>query len=155
MAAAAIHPLPTPQETVTLLLVSVCEDDRASLGEILRHSSWRLHYAAGWREALAFLERHPIPVVICERDLPDGCWKVLFDEASKLPQPPRLIVCSPFADNRLWAEVLNLGAYDVFITPFEPSEVFRVAFSAWQAWKNEPARGSLPAKPPASAHSLD
>ena len=45
--------------------------------------------------------------------------------------PPLLIVTSRFADERLWAEALNVGAYDVLAKPFERDEVNRVLTSAW------------------------
>ncbi len=37
--------------------------------------------------------------------------------------PPALIVTSPAAGPRLWAEVLNLGGYDVLAQPFSTEEV--------------------------------
>jgi hypothetical protein len=38
-------------------------------------------------------------------------------------------------DDRLWAEALNLGAYEVLVQPFDPEEVTRVVFSAWRNWE--------------------
>jgi hypothetical protein len=35
-------------------------------------------------------------------------------------------VSSRVADDRLWAEVLNLGGYDLLTNPFAPAEVSRV-----------------------------
>jgi hypothetical protein len=55
------------------------------------------------------------------------CPPIAFDFDS--PFPPSLIVFSCLADEFLWAEVLNLGGFDVRMTPFEPEEVLRVAFS--------------------------
>jgi DNA-binding response OmpR family regulator len=40
--------------------------------------------------------------------------------------PPDLIVASRLADEYLWAEVLNLGGYDVLAKPFNAEEVRRV-----------------------------
>jgi DNA-binding response OmpR family regulator len=45
-----------------------------------------------------------------------------------------LIVTSRLADDRLWAEALNLGAYDVIAKPFEASEVVRIAGLACAHW---------------------
>ena len=39
------------------------------------------------------------------------------------PFPPSLIVLSCRADEFLWAKVLNLGGFDVLMTPFEAEEV--------------------------------
>ena len=38
------------------------------------------------------------------------------------------------ADERLWAEALNLGAYDVLAKPFDRTEVMRVVSMAWMHW---------------------
>ena len=43
---------------------------------------------------------------------------------------PNLVVTSRLADDRLWAEVLNLGGWDVLSTPFEAAELIRVLFAA-------------------------
>jgi FixJ family two-component response regulator len=59
-------------------------------------------------------------VVICERSLADGDWKDLLGKTA------RLIVTSHAADEALWAEVLNLGGYDVLAQPFDEQEVRRV-----------------------------
>ena len=45
-----------------------------------------------------------------------------------------LIVTSRLADEYLWAEALNLGAYDMLAKPFDASEVVRVLGSAWRHW---------------------
>jgi hypothetical protein len=44
--------------------------------------------------------------------------------------PPELIVADRLADSALWAEVMNLGSYDLLITPFEAAEVLRVVSMA-------------------------
>ena len=57
---------------------------------------------------------------------------------------PNLIVSSPRADERLWAEVLNLGAFDLLMgAPFEPEEVLRVTESAWSARNIGARRGAV------------
>jgi DNA-binding response OmpR family regulator len=52
-----------------------------------------------------------------------------------------LIVCSLLADDRLWAEVLNIGGYDVLMKPFLPIEVTRVVRMAARQvrWKRQSA----------------
>ena len=39
---------------------------------------------------------------------------------------------SRLADEALWAEVLNLGGYDLLASPFDPIEVDRVVTLAWE-----------------------
>jgi DNA-binding NtrC family response regulator len=75
-----------------------------------------------------------LPIVICDRDLPDGGWRQLLQETEALPSPPKLIVSSRFADEELWMEVLRAGGHDVLRTPFEAGEAYRVVRFASEAW---------------------
>jgi hypothetical protein len=45
-------------------------------------------------------------------------------------------VASHFADDQLWAEALNLGAYDVLAMPLRAAEVFRSVSLAWRRWND-------------------
>ena len=70
-------------------------------------------------------------------------FEVVLDQVTILPDPPSFIVTSRLADERLWAEALNLGAYDVLAKPFHHTEAVRVFNGAWRAW-GRPVR--LPAR---------
>jgi len=59
-----------------------------------------------------------------------------------MPIPPQLIVADRLAHEGLWAEVLNLGCYDLLMTPFEAAEVLRVVPLAWDFWKRELGRAA-------------
>jgi DNA-binding response OmpR family regulator len=86
--------------------------------------------------ALAALRKVRVPVVVCESDLQPGTWKEVLEELRTLPDPPLLIVTSRIADERLWAEALNLGAYDVLAQPFDGTEVTRIVGMAWLRWND-------------------
>lgn len=134
MAAPCCNGIPCPREAVELLLVSSRELDHTTVTEILRRSHWKLQEAFGLEEALAFLRDHAVPVVICESTLPDGNWVRFLEEVAQLPEPPSVIVSSRLADERLWAQVLNLGGYDLLLIPFRPEEVLRTSHLAWLSW---------------------
>jgi hypothetical protein len=55
---------------------------------------------------------------ICDERLPDGSWRGVMRTLETLSDPRLLIVASHFADERLWAEVLNEGGFDVLAKPF-------------------------------------
>jgi len=74
--------------------------------------------------------------VVCERNLLPGTWKEMLDCLILLPQPSYLIVTAELADDYLWAEVLNLGAYDLLAKPFDGAEVSRVLSLAWLRWQD-------------------
>ena len=123
--------------TVSVLAVSPHEHDHACLRAILNHSNWRICRANGRHEAMSFLKRNRMAVLVCESDLPDGDWKDLFEALPSLKAPPLLVVASKRADDALWAEVLNLGAYDVLSKPFDRVEVTRIISLAWLHWKEQ------------------
>ena len=122
---------------VTVLAVSSSHEALASLSAIFSHSRWRLFQARSCAEAISFLEAHPVPVVISEQNLSDATWRDLLAYVVLLPNPSHLIVASRCADDRLWAEALNLGAHDVLAMPFRAAEVSHSVSLAWRQWKEE------------------
>jgi DNA-binding NtrC family response regulator len=106
--------------------VSSNEDDLRSLRDMLGKEQWIVRYAQTCHEARYWMEREKPAVVACERALPDGTWKDLHRMATSMAHPPPVVVVSRHADENLWAEVLNLGGYDVLATPLEKNEVSRV-----------------------------
>jgi DNA-binding response OmpR family regulator len=120
----------------TVLAVSSSNETLASLRAIFSHSRWRLFQAGSCAEAISFLKAHPIPVVICEQNLSDATWRDLLAYVVSLPKAPHLIVASRCADDRLWAEALNLGAHDVLAMPFRAAEVSHSVSLAWRRWNS-------------------
>lgn len=80
------------------------------------------------------LRIHPFEVVVCEQDLTPGCWKEVLDQVTILPDPPPLIVTARLADERLWAEALSMGAFDVLAKPLDSTETMRVISAAQRTW---------------------
>jgi DNA-binding NtrC family response regulator len=87
--------------------------------------------------ALALLQQHEIDVVVCEQNLQPGTWKDLLEKINGISNAPSLIVTSRLADWHLWAEALNLGAWDVLAKPFDLSEAIRSIQSAWRHWHDQ------------------
>lgn len=133
----------TPEEAAASVLL-VTSDDRheSSLRAIFEGTLHTTHRALNCFQAMLSLQDHGIAVVVAEADLPDGSWKDLLGIAANLPEPPQLVVFSRRADDMLWAEVLNLGGYDVLPVPFEAEEVLRTVSLACGARARRPA-GSL------------
>ncbi len=129
--------VPQPQTATMLLAVSSRREQHVVLKQVFRDTNWELREARTYRDALMVLCHDRMPVVICESCLPDGNWKDILSQVAVLADAPRLIVTSREADERLWAEVLNMGGYDVLTTPFEKNEVTRAVNRAWQSWEYE------------------
>jgi DNA-binding response OmpR family regulator len=128
--------------SVRVYSVSPVEEDHVALDQILTHSKrthlkFKVEAVPTLASALAVLQKSRIPIVVSERDLSPGSWKDLLDHSARLPVPPLLIVTSRLADDRLWSEALNFGAWDVLAKPFEAQEVCRVVEGAWLRWRNQ------------------
>ena len=132
----------TKNGIVPVLSISPMEEDHFFLQDILKRLQvtldpsrrFTVNPCATLAYGLAALRKRQFEVVVCEQDLPPGSWKDVIEQVTILPNPPSLIVTSRLADERLWAEALNLGAYDVLAKPFDRTEVMRVVSAAWRAW---------------------
>ena len=129
----------------SVLTVSPIEEDHAALERIFHDAPsvapggapWRLSRTLSLTAAAAALGQAEFAVVVCERDLAPGSWRDVLAATANLPRPPLLIVTSLHADNYLWAEALNIGAYDVVAKPFDRGEVVRVVSFACLRWRRE------------------
>ncbi len=129
-------PLPSVMG-LEILLASSHESDHDSLRVILGRCNCGLHCFRSCREAVSFLREHPVGVMITSATLPDGTWESLLSEISLFPDAPNLIVASRLADERLWAEVLNMGGYDLIFVPYDADEVLRITTQAWLDWERK------------------
>jgi len=137
---------PRPTRFVNILSVSPIDEDSLVLERIVNDSGWAEYTDGKWRViasrtlalAVTMLRQShdPIPIVLSERDLLPGSWIDVLDQSMLLPDPPFLVVTSRLADERLWAEALNRGAYDVLAKPFDGKEVIRMVCSAWLHWRD-------------------
>jgi DNA-binding response OmpR family regulator len=135
----------------TIVAVFSAPEDRTSLISIFAHSHWKLRFTSAFPQTQTALSTSPVGVVISETFLPDGhCWKDLLRELQKMEVPPPLIVADRLADDRLWAEVLNLGGYDLLAKPFDAKEVLHVVSAACRRRESEQGM-PLRRKPSSSA----
>jgi CheY-like chemotaxis protein len=132
--------------TIPVLSVSPIEEDHLFLEGIFSNHSywtpyadckWKLHKSLMLESALSTLHKNQIPIVISESNLLPGTWRDMLATIELLPTPPLLIVTSRLADEYLWAEALNLGAYDVLAKPFDSHELCRICSFAWLHWKDK------------------
>jgi DNA-binding NtrC family response regulator len=124
-------------DIIEVLSVSPIQEDHETLEGLLSRTNWKIQRANSLSSGLARLRQNRVPVVISERDLLPGTWQEIFVEAAQSPLPPFVIVTSRLADESLWAEALNIGAYDVLAKPLDAQEVVRVVSLAWLHWKDQ------------------
>jgi DNA-binding response OmpR family regulator len=129
---------------VPVLAITRAGYDRVALGAILGHSRWRPLWASAVGDGVGILTGVQPGVVLCTAEIAGPAWKEMVNEAARLRVPPAVVVLADSADDSLWAEVFNLGGYDVLIRPFDPREVIHVLSQAWRAW--DEARQRLEAR---------
>ena len=125
-----------PVDAIQVLALLPSEVDRQSLRDIFVHSNWRLQFAGTLNELRESLKSSQLGVVITDSCLSDCGWKAVLETADRMEGQPSVIVSSRLADDRLWAEVLNLGGFDVLVMPFERADVLRCVALAWHAWQD-------------------
>jgi CheY-like chemotaxis protein len=129
---------------VPVVSVSATEEDHVALQRILSDPNLSVQAklkcaiqpTVSTEAAAPLLQDGRIPVVFSEHDQ----WRNVLAQISLLPHPPLVIVTSRLADDRLWAEALNLGAYDVLSKPFVATEVTRTVILAWHHWQIQTAQ---------------
>jgi CheY-like chemotaxis protein len=133
-----------PVGTITVLSLSPAEDDHAVLDQTFRDSTLTLYPncrltlqpCPSLASTLAALRKHRIPIVLCDRDGQPEAWREIVRASKDLPAPPCVIVTSRLADDRLWMELLNCGAFDLLAKPFDKPDVIRIVHAAWVHWQN-------------------
>ena len=133
---------------VSALAVGAADEDQVNLEKIFTEWGWKLHRARNRSEARAFLDCTPVRVVISEQELPEGGWREMLDDLLQRSEPPALVVTSRLADESLWAEVLNMGGYDVLAKPLDNEEVTRVVSAAARHFDSERQRRKPQASTP-------
>jgi DNA-binding NtrC family response regulator len=101
-----------------LLFVGKGPDEHQALHRLLR--DWSIQTARSVEQAKCALDSERPTVVICEEEFADGTWRSLLKAAQKLTSPPPVIVLSLRSDDRLWADVLRQGGFDLLASPLDP-----------------------------------
>ena len=65
-------------------------------------------------------------LVLTDAELPDGSWQDLLQFVLDSRKACEILVSSRCADEDLWAEVLQRGAYDLLVEPYDQKEVCRI-----------------------------
>ncbi|MBZ5576970.1 MAG: response regulator [Acidobacteriia bacterium] len=136
---------------VTVLSVGPIDEHQIALAEIFCQSTWgmcpgtqwNLEFCSTLEASLPVLRDVHVPIVVCDGDTAAAGWRELLERVARESNPPLIIVTSRLADNRLWAEALNLGAHDVLAKPYDAAEVSRVLSQAWLRWAREGARSEM------------
>ena len=113
-----------------VLSVSAAEEDHSAVRLCLCDVLCDVIPAKTCTRAVQLLDHSEFSIVVCDSNLPDGTWRNVLEHFRHGSETPILIVSSHRADGNLWAEVLNLGGFDVIAKPFRASELRHVLETA-------------------------
>ena len=118
------------QPKITVMLV-MSRERRLLLLETLEVSGIDVLPACDCNEARRTLETQlQVQVVLTDRVLPDGDWRAVLEIVAQDRANVQVVVCSRLGDHTLLIDVLEQGAYDVLVEPYQREEVRRVLEAA-------------------------
>ena len=110
------------------MLVMV-QERRLPLLDVLESCGIEVVPACDCNEARRMLEAQ-VQVVLTDRVLPDEDWRVVFEIVSQGRANVQVVVRSRLGDHTLLIDVLEQGAYDVLVEPYQREEVRQVLEAA-------------------------
>ncbi len=128
------RPLFDDPDQVCLLAITRGADEKAALSRIAADLQWTLRIAESEEDAVRLLGDQPLPLVICDRDLPDGDWRGTVARLAGRRDVLCVVLASAVIDDYLWDEVIKQRGYDVVSKPFEADQLRRAVTFAW-SWK--------------------
>ena len=112
------------------VLVVMPAQRRLGLLPILEQSGMEVYVVGNFRDAQQKLADQSYDLLFVDAELPGVSWQHLVEFLCSSGKNCEVIVCSRCGDERLWAEVLQYGAYDLIPEPYDEREVARIAESA-------------------------
>jgi DNA-binding NtrC family response regulator len=121
----------------TILIIGLSDEESSWIRAGAERFRWKTREARTYRDAMLQLCRENAGVIVCNSSLPDGGWEDILSATATHIVRPRIIVVSRHADERLWANVLNLGGFDVLPSPCRNQDVLRCIEMACRNWQDQ------------------
>ena len=113
------------------ILVVMPPERRDRLVRFLSGTDAYLVEAEGVEDAHRILSSAiPFDLTFVDAELRDGSWRDVLQFLIATRQHCELVVCARCGDERLWAEVIQCGAFDLVPEPMGRQEVLRIMNSA-------------------------
>jgi DNA-binding NtrC family response regulator len=105
------------------------EPQLQAVSGLLPRAGIRIHHAAVLGQAELLLGATRATVLLTEAKFLNGTWEDAIDMLRSHPEVA-VVVTSALADERLWLDALERGAYDLLAQPFAGEEVRRTLENA-------------------------
>jgi DNA-binding NtrC family response regulator len=123
-----------------ILIVNSSSAESDQLKTVLGQNGLQPHITSSCQKALNLIQQQSFSMVLSNRVLPDGDWKIILQALESISEPPELVVFSRQAEESLWYEVLQSGGFDVLSVPFNDVELIRVTALAQNFWQRKHRR---------------
>jgi DNA-binding NtrC family response regulator len=112
-------------------MLVMAQERRLPLLDLLESCGIEVVPACNCNEARRMLETQPpVQTVVTDRALSDGDWRAVLEIVAQGHAYVQVVVCSRLGDHTLLIDVLEQGAYDVLVEPYQREEVRRVLEAA-------------------------
>jgi two-component system, chemotaxis family, chemotaxis protein CheY len=112
------------------VMLVMAQERRLPLLDVLESCGIEVVPACNCNEARRMLETQSVQTVVTDRALPDGDWRAVLEIVAQDRANVQVVVCSRLGDHTLLIDVLEQGAYDVLVEPYQREEVRRVLEAA-------------------------
>jgi DNA-binding NtrC family response regulator len=113
-------------EPIQILVISSELGNLLALVDILHREYWNSICASTVNECQEVLARRNIPLVFCDRQLPDGTYRDVLRMVRSLNIDLPVVVTSRLADWNEYFEVLQDGASNLIASPCQPTDAIWV-----------------------------
>lgn len=130
-----------------ILIASSNLEDRNALNHILVQEGYETICSSRLADCMEVLSQQEIALIFCDRHLTDGSYRDLLKGSGLLNQKVRVVVTSRQADWDEYKEALHAGAFDLIMSPCQPTDVL---WAIIHAKKDEYERTHTAARPVAA-----
>ncbi len=124
-----------------ILIVDDEEDIRLLLSKFFSKKNFDTHAVSTGEEAIAFLKKTKVDLVICDFKLPDYTGLDILQKIKIVNAATQVIIITGYSDVKVAVEALKKGAFDYVTKPLYPDEILMTVENALAKEVSQPLKG--------------
>jgi DNA-binding NtrC family response regulator len=116
------------QQSKRILVVDDEENARTTLSRILRREGFEVASAGNGVEALDFLRKNKVEIVITDINMPEMSGITFLREMNKTYPDTNVIMITAYGEIESYIEAMNLGAFEYINKPFRIDELKKTIY---------------------------
>ena len=118
-----------------VLLASSRSDDLSQIPVLLPREQWMLIKVTSWAHVLQLAGAVIIPVMLCDRAVPELDWPRGLEQLRRPSRPPTLILLSDLEAGTLWQDAVGYGVFDMLFRPLRQERLITALDLARIDWE--------------------